>query len=331
MITFFGKKNKESSSARTSSDSDTWILRLKAGLKRSSDKLVDGLSSLFTHRTIDEHTLDELEELLISADLGPSTAHRLVSSLRKKKLGKDVTYEQIRHMLANDILTILSSVTPPLEVDPHNRPHVILIVGVNGTGKTTTIGKLAYGLRCDGQSVMMVAGDLFRSGAIEQLRVWGQRAGCTVFSKEVGDAAGLAYEALKDSHEKEIDVLLIDTAGRLHNKSHLMAELKKIKNVIQKIDPTAPHSCLLILDATTGQNALSQVETFREVIDITGLIVTKLDGSARGGIIVALAEKFGLPIHAIGVGEQIDDLVPFSAQTFANSLIGETSSFRSDH
>ncbi len=300
-----------------------WLSRLKAGLSRSSSKLGEGISGIFTKRKLDDAALEELEELLISADLGVATAAKLTADLAKGRFNKDVSPEEVRRVLADDIAGILAPVAVPLEVDPANRPHVVLVVGVNGSGKTTTIGKLAKLHRDGGRAVMIAAGDTFRAAAIEQLSIWGERAGCPVVARAPGaDAAGLAFEALERARAEGADLLLIDTAGRLHNKADLMAELQKIVRVLKKLDPEAPHDCLLVLDATIGQNAHAQVETFKELAQVTGLVVTKLDGSARGGVLVALAERFGLPVHAVGVGETADDLRPFAADDFARGLMG---------
>lgn len=300
-----------------------WWSRLKQGLKRSSDKLGDGLKTIFVSRKLDQSTLEELEDLLITSDLGVETAARLTEELGKQRLDQDVELEEVKTFLASAIEVILNPVVQTLSLDQSHKPHVILVVGVNGSGKTTTMGKLAKQWKDDGVSVMMAAGDTFRAAAVEQLQAWGQRVGVPVISGASGaDAAGLAYDALTKAKENGADVLLIDTAGRLQNKAHLMEELKKIQRVLKKIDETAPHSTLLILDGTTGQNAHSQVQTFKEIIGITGIIITKLDGTARGGVVVALAQKFGLPIHAIGVGESADDLRPFTSHEFARSLLG---------
>jgi fused signal recognition particle receptor len=300
-----------------------WFGRLKAGLTRSSAKLGDGITGIFAKRKLDDAALEELEELLISADLGVATAARLTADLAKSRFDKEVSPEQVRGALAADIAAILEPVARPLALDPARRPHVVLVVGVNGSGKTTTIGKLAKQQRERGRKVLIAAGDTFRAAAIEQLQIWGERAGCPVIAKQPGaDAAGLAYEALEQARANADDLLLIDTAGRLHNKADLMAELQKIIRVLRKLDPAAPHDCLLVLDATTGQNAHAQVETFKQLVEVTGLVVTKLDGSARGGVLVALAEKFALPVHAIGVGEAADDLRPFKAEDFARALVG---------
>ena len=297
--------------------------RLKEGLSRSTQKLSTSITAVFTKRKLDDEALEELEELLIAADLGPRAAAKVITAFRRTRFGKEVTDEEIRAALAEEITKILDPVARPLEIDAGHAPHVVLMVGVNGTGKTTTIGKLAQFYRDQGLKPMLVAGDTFRAAAVEQLQIWGERTGAPVVSgKPETDAAGLAYGALERAKREGIDVLLVDTAGRLHNKSVLMDELAKIIRVIRKVDPTAPHSILLTLDATTGQNAISQVQVFRDLVEVDGLIVTKLDGSARGGIVVALAEEFGLPVHAVGVGEKVGDLRPFVASEFAAGLVG---------
>jgi fused signal recognition particle receptor len=309
--------------ADTSAGNRGWLARLKAGLSRSSGKLGDGISGIFTKRKLDDDALEELEELLISADLGVATAAKLAAGLARERFDKDVSPEEVRGALAADVAGILEPVAQPLVVDPAHRPHVVLVVGVNGSGKTTTIGKIAKSESDQGCKVMLAAGDTFRAAAIDQLKIWGERTSCEVVAKAPGaDASGLAYEALERARSEGVDLLLIDTAGRLHNKADLMAELQKIIRVLKKLDPEAPHDCLLVLDATTGQNAHAQVETFKQLVQVTGLIVTKLDGSARGGVLVALAERFGLPVHAIGVGESAEDLRPFAARDFARSLMG---------
>jgi fused signal recognition particle receptor len=300
-----------------------WLSRLREGLGRSSTKLTTGIVGIFTKRKLDEAALQELEELLIAADLGPVTAAKLTAGLARTRFNQEVTPEEVRTALAQEIAAILAPAALPLTLDPVRKPHVILVVGVNGTGKTTTIGKLAHRFREDGRRVMLAAGDTFRAAAIEQLKIWGERTGAAVVARETGaDAAGLAYDALASARAEGADVLLIDTAGRLHNKADLMAGLQKIIRVLRKLDAEAPHSCLLVLDATTGQNAHQQVDIFRQMTEVTGLVVTKLDGTARGGVVVALAERFKLPVHAIGVGESADDLKPFEAESFARSLMG---------
>ncbi len=270
--------------------------------------------------------LEELEDLLITSDIGVATARNLTTHLAKDRFNKEITPQEVRAILSGEIANILGPIARPLEIDAAHTPHIVLMIGVNGTGKTTTIGKLAQSLKGQGKSVMLAAGDTFRAAAIEQLQIWGTRVGAPVVAGSVGaDAAGLAFEAVEKAQSQKIDVLLIDTAGRLQNKAGLMAELEKITRVIRKRDPSGPHAVILVLDATTGQNAISQVEAFKQTADVTGLIMTKLDGTARGGILVALSEKFGLPIHAIGVGEGVDDLQPFDAAAFAKALTGAES------
>jgi len=299
-----------------------WLGRLKAGLGRSSAKIGDGISALFTKRRLDDAALDELEDLLISADLGVAAAARLRQTLAADKFDKDVAPLEVREALATEIAAILAPVARPLTLGGH-KPHVVLVCGVNGSGKTTTIAKLANQFRGQGRTVLLAAGDTFRAAAIEQLQVWGERAGCPVIATAPGaDAAGLAYDALARAKAENFDVVMIDTAGRLQNKADLMAELQKVVRVIKKLDQSAPHDCLLVLDATVGQNAHSQVETFRDMVQVSGLAMTKLDGTAKGGVVVALADAFGLPMHAVGVGEGIDDLRPFEAAAFARGLMG---------
>jgi len=301
----------------------SWLGRLAAGLKRTSSRLSDGIAGIFVKRRLDKATLAELEDLLISADLGPATAAKLVEELGRDRLDKEIGEQEIREILAGSIAKLLEPVAQPLILDPEHKPFTVLVVGVNGSGKTTTIGKLAEFHREAGRRVVMAAGDTFRAAAIEQLKIWGARTGATVIAREPGaDAAGLAYDALVQARAEGADLLLIDTAGRLHNKADLMAELQKIIRVLKKLDPTAPQECLLVLDATVGQNAHQQVETFRSLVQVSGIVVTKLDGTARGGVLVALAQRFGLPVRAIGVGESADDLRPFEAASFARSLLG---------
>jgi fused signal recognition particle receptor len=304
-------------------DRRSWLDRLRAGLARSSTKLAQDISGILTRRRLDEAAIAELEEALIAADLGAATAAKLAADLARTRFGKEVTEEEVRGALAEDIAAILAKVEKPLEPDPAHKPHVVLVVGVNGSGKTTTIGKLAKLHRDRGRSVILAAGDTFRAAGVQQLQIWGDRVGAPVVARPTGaDAAGLAYEALERARAEKADLLIVDTAGRLHNRADLMAELEKIIRVLKKLDPSAPHDCLLVLDATTGQNAHQQVETFRAITNVTGLVVTKLDGTAKGGVLVALAERFALPVHAIGVGEQADDLRPFEGRTFARSLLG---------
>jgi fused signal recognition particle receptor len=300
-----------------------WFSRVKQGLARSSAKLTDGITGIFTKRRLDDESLAELEELLIGADLGVGLASEATETLRRTRFNQEVTPEEIRASLAEDIARRLEPTAKPLAIDTAALPFVMLVVGVNGSGKTTTIGKLAKQFRANGWSVLMVAGDTFRAAAVEQLKIWGERTGVPVVAKETGaDAAGLAFEAVERARREGIDVLLIDTAGRLHNKSDLMAQLQKVVRAIKKAAPAAPHSVLLVLDATVGQNAHQQVDTFRTMVGVTGLAMTKLDGTARGGVLVAIAERFGLPIHFIGVGEGADDLRPFDAPAFARGLVG---------
>jgi len=300
-----------------------WLRRLRDGLSRTSSQLTGSIAAALARRKLDRATLDALEDALISADIGVATAAKLTARLAEDKFDKEVSDTEVREALAGDIAGILAPVAVPFAPDTTHRPHVVLVVGVNGSGKTTTIGKLAKFHREQGLSVMLAAGDTFRAAAVDQLKVWGERTGCTVIAKETGaDAAGLAFEALEKARGDGVDLLLIDTAGRLQNRDDLMGELGKIIRVLRKQDETAPHSCLLVLDATIGQNAHSQVETFKQMAQVTGLVVTKLDGTARGGVLVALAEKFSLPVHAIGVGEGADDLRPFEATAFARNLMG---------
>jgi fused signal recognition particle receptor len=300
-----------------------WFSRLKAGLSRTSARLGSGIGGIFARGRLDDEALEELEELLIIGDLGASTAAELTAAIAKEKFGKEVSEEEIRAALAEEITAILEPVAREFPIDRAAKPHVVLVAGVNGTGKTTTIGKLASQFRAEGLSVMLAAADTFRAAAVEQLKIWGTRTSCPVVARdgEGGDPAGLAYDALARAREEGVDVLLIDTAGRLQNKANLMAELQKIDRVVKKLDATAPHTRLLVLDATTGQNAHSQVEIFREAVDIDGLIVTKLDGTAKGGVLVALAKRFGLPVYALGVGEAVEDLRPFNARDFARALM----------
>ncbi len=299
----------------------SWFQRLTAGLKKTSTKLTEGITSVFTKRKLDATTLEELEDLLIQADLGVETSMRITEALAKGRYDKSIDPEEVKAILAEEVAKVLAPVAKPFEIDPANKPHVVLVVGVNGTGKTTTIGKLAKQHVVAGRRVMLAAGDTFRAAAIDQLKIWGERTGAPVIARDVGaDSAGLAFDALKEAREQGQDLLFIDTAGRLQNKQALMDELEKVIRVMRKIDPTAPHDVLLVLDATTGQNALSQVEVFRERAGVTGLVMTKLDGTARGGILVAIAARFGIPVHAIGVGEGVDDLQPFDADEFARAI-----------
>ncbi len=301
----------------------SWFDRLKAGLGRTTEKLSSGISDLFRSGKLDRATLDELEDLLIMADMGVATASRLSGVLAKNKFDQEVTPQEVRATLAGEIARILEPVTKPLEINRDHKPYIVLVCGVNGSGKTTTIGKMANQFKSEGRSVMLAAGDTFRAAAIEQLQVWGERTGCTVVANEQGsDAASLAYGAIDQARAEGVDVLMIDTAGRLQNKLNLMEELKKVVRVVQKQDASAPHAVMLVIDSTVGQNAHNQVEVFRDMVNVTGLVLTKLDGTAKGGVVVSLAEKFALPVYAVGVGEAIDDLQPFDAQVFANNLMG---------
>ncbi len=300
-----------------------WFQRLRQGLTKTSSKLTDGITGVFAKRKLDDETLEELEDLLIQADLGLDVSARVTDALRKSRYNSDISSEEVREILAQEVEKVLEPVAEPLEIDEARKPHVILVVGANGTGKTTTIGKYASQFQRRGLRVMLAAGDTFRAAAIEQLKIWGERTGSEVIASEPGaDAASLAFEAFQEAKRHGCDVLIIDTAGRLQNKSALMAELEKIIRVIRKLDRAAPHSVLLTLDATTGQNALSQVEIFDKTAGVTGLVMTKLDGTARGGILVAIASKYGLPVHAIGVGESANDLQSFQARDFARAIAG---------
>ena len=301
----------------------SWLSRLTEGLSRSSASLTGGISSLFTKRKLDAATLEELEDLLIQADLGVETAMAITERIAEGRFNKQISPDEVRRILAEEVTKVLAPVAQPLVLDTGHKPHVVLVVGVNGTGKTTTIGKLAAKLSAEGRKVMLAAGDTFRAAAVEQLKIWGERTGAPVVARDIGaDAAGLVFDAMQAARDAGCDVLLIDTAGRLQNRAELMAELEKVVRVIRKHDPSAPHSVLLTLDATTGQNAMSQVEIFGRTAGVTGLVMTKLDGTARGGILVAIAAKHALPVHFIGVGEGIDDLEPFTAEDFASAIAG---------
>ncbi len=304
-------------------DARSFFARLKDGLTKTSGRLTDGLSSIFTQRKLDDDTLEELEDLLITADLGVAAASRVTASLAEDRFDKEISDTEVKTALAEEVAKTLTPLEKSLSLGGGASPHVILMTGVNGAGKTTTIGKLASKFKAEGKSVMLAAGDTFRAAAIEQLTIWGERTGSKVIARETGaDAAGLAFDALQQAKDENIDVLLIDTAGRLQNKRELMDELAKIVRVLKKIDPDAPHDTLLVLDATVGQNAISQAEAFSEIAGVTGLVMTKLDGTARGGVLVALGDKFSLPIHFIGVGEGVDDLQEFNANRFSRALAG---------
>ncbi len=301
-----------------------WWQRLRQGLSRTSGQLTGQITGIFTKRKLDEETLEELEDILLQADLGVETAMRITDSLSSSRYGKDISPAEVQKVMAEEIAKVLAPVARPLELDLSHKPHVILVVGVNGTGKTTTIGKLAAKLSAGGLKVTLAAGDTFRAAAIEQLKIWGDRTGSKVVSTKLGaDAAGLAYEAFETARDDGADVLIIDTAGRLQNRTELMDELAKVVRVIGKLDPDAPHTVLQTLDATTGQNALNQVEIFRNVAGVNGLVMTKLDGTARGGILVAIAAKHKLPVYFVGVGEGVEDLEPFEAADFASAIAGE--------
>ncbi|WIG53194.1 MAG: Signal recognition particle receptor FtsY [Afipia sp.] len=282
------------------------------------------MADLVTKRKLDRAMLDDIEDVLLRADLGTEVAARIAEAVGKGRYDKSVSAEDVTTIVATEVEKVLSPVAKPLEIDSSHKPFVILVVGVNGSGKTTTIGKLASKLSAEGRKVMLAAGDTFRAAAIEQLKVWGERNKVPVVAKTQGsDSASLAFEAVEAAKAQKIDVLLIDTAGRLQNKTELMVELEKVRRVIGKVDASAPHAVLLVLDATVGQNALSQVDAFHKTAGVTGLVMTKLDGTARGGILVALSEKHKLPVHFIGVGEGIDDLAPFTARDFARAIAGQ--------
>ncbi len=299
-----------------------WFARLKSGLEKSSQRLTGNLKDILLKRKLDKNLLSKIEDQLIQSDLGVAVAKRLSDGLAKQKFDQEITPDEVKQLMADEIINMLNPVVSPLKVDRSNKPHVILICGVNGSGKTTTIGKLASQYVRAGYKTILAAGDTFRAAAVEQLQIWGERAGCAVVAKETGtDPASLAYDALDTAIKEKVDVLIIDTAGRLQNRTDLMDELDKIIRVIKKIDKTAPHDIVLVMDSTIGQNAHNQVEVFKKVVNISGLIITKLDGSAKGGVVVALAERFGINIHAIGVGENVEDLNDFNSSEFARSLL----------
>jgi fused signal recognition particle receptor len=300
-----------------------WWRRLTGGLKRSSSALGGAISDLVTKRKLDAETIEEIEDALIRADLGIDVARRIATTLGADRRDKAISSDEVKAVVAGEIEKALADVALPLVIDAAKKPFVILVAGVNGSGKTTTIGKLAAQYRAEGRSVMLAAGDTFRAAAIDQLKIWSGRTGADFIAHKSGaDAAGLVFDAVAAAKQKGIDVLLIDTAGRLQNRTELMNELEKVVRVMKKVDPSAPHAVLLVLDATVGQNALSQVEIFRKAVGVTGLAMTKLDGTARGGILVAIAEKFKVPVHFIGVGEGVEDLAPFSAHDFARAIVG---------
>jgi fused signal recognition particle receptor len=300
-----------------------WWQRLTGGLKRTSSALGGAVSDLVTKRKLDASTIGEIEDVLIRADLGLETTGRIAAALGGGRYASSISPDEIKAVVAAEVEKTLAPVAQPLAIDSAKKPFVILVAGVNGSGKTTSIGKLAAKFRAEGRTVMLAAGDTFRAAAIDQLKIWGERTGAPVIAREAGaDAAGLVFDALRAAKERGVDVLLVDTAGRLQNRSELMDELHKVVRVMKKVDATAPHAALLVLDATVGQNALSQVEIFSKVVGVTGLVMTKLDGTARGGILVAIAAKFKVPVHFIGVGESVDDLAPFSARDFARAIAG---------
>ncbi|MGA8649673.1 MAG: signal recognition particle-docking protein FtsY [Xanthobacteraceae bacterium] len=302
---------------------DSLWRRLAGGLKRTSSALGGAISDLVSKRKLDAATIAEIKDVLVRADLGLNTADRIGDALAEGRHDKTISPAEVTAVVAAEIEKVLLPVAQPLVIDTAQKPFVILVAGVNGSGKTTTIGKLAAKLRAEGRSVMLAAGDTFRAAAIDQLKIWGERTGAEVIARQAGsDAAGLVFDAVRAAKDRGVDVLLIDTAGRLQNRSELMEELHKVVRVMKKVDASAPHSVLLVLDATVGQNALSQVEIFGKVVGVTGLVMTKLDGTARGGILVAIAEKFKVPVHFIGVGESVDDLAPFSAHDFARAIAG---------
>jgi fused signal recognition particle receptor len=301
----------------------SWWRRLSSGLKRTSSSLGTAVADLVTKRKLDSAMLEDIEDVLLRADLGTEVAARIAEAVGAGRYDKAISADDVKNVVATEVEKVLAPVAKPLAIDDAQKPFVILVVGVNGSGKTTTIGKLAAKFSSEGRSVMLAAGDTFRAAAIEQLKVWGERTLSPVIAGAQGsDSASLAFNALSAAREQKRDVLLIDTAGRLQNKAELMNELEKIVRVIKKIDASAPHAVLLVLDATVGQNALSQVEAFHRTAGVTGLVMTKLDGTARGGILVALAERFKLPVHFIGVGESIDDLAAFTARDFAQAIAG---------
>ncbi|MGZ8284800.1 MAG: signal recognition particle-docking protein FtsY [Allosphingosinicella sp.] len=301
----------------------TWLDRLQSGFRKTSERLGDNLTGLFTKAALDEETLDEIEEALIASDLGPATAAKIRLRLAGERFERGLSEYAVREIMAEEVEKILAPVAVPLQIDAFPRPQVILVVGVNGSGKTTTIAKLGHLLLEQDYGVLFAAGDTFRAAAIEQLKIWAERIGVPVISgPEGGDSSAIVFDGVKKGTAEGIDTLIVDTAGRLQNKKILMDELAKIRRVLGRLNPEAPHNVVLVLDATTGQNALSQIEVFREVAGVTGLIMTKLDGTARGGVLVAAAERFGLPIHAIGIGEGIDDLRPFDARETARAIAG---------
>jgi fused signal recognition particle receptor len=323
----FGKKDTSITTVEpelnySENESQAWFSRVKSGLNKTSSRLNEGFKNIFVRTKIDKEMLESLEETLLMADIGLTTASYICNHLEKEKFDKEITVEEVKQFLANDIIEIIQPFEKPITIHTEHKPHVILMCGVNGTGKTTTIGKLAYHYQQQGIKVMVAACDTFRAAAVDQLKVWADRAHVPIFTgKADADPASVAFEAIQRAKEENIDLLFIDTAGRLHNKKNLMEQLAKVIRVIKKADDTAPHDCIIVLDATTGQNAQLQVKTFKEITPLSGIIITKLDGTAKGGIVVSLVQDFSLPIHAIGVGEAIEDLQPFNAKNFTHSLL----------
>ncbi|MEL7129571.1 MAG: signal recognition particle-docking protein FtsY [Pseudomonadota bacterium] len=316
-------RTEDEASPDAETKSPGFFSKLTTGLKRSSSKLSGGLTDVFTKKKLDEETLEALEDLLIVSDLGAAAAAKVAANLAKGRFDKEISEPEIKTALAEEVAAIMAPREEIIDFAEGPRPRIVLFVGVNGSGKTTTIGKIASRLKAQGAKALLVAGDTFRAAAIEQLTVWGERAGIPVLAKAPGaDAAGLVYEAVEKAKAENYDLVLVDTAGRLQNKSELMSELAKVVRVVQKLDPDAPHDVILVLDATVGQNALSQVEAFRHTAGVTGLVMTKLDGTAKGGVLVAIAEAHALPIHFVGVGERAEDLQPFSATAYARALVG---------
>ena len=313
----------EASPSVAQSGRTSWFARLRLGLSRTSGTLGTGITDIFTKRRLDAAMVEDLEDILIQADLGIDVARRISQAVAKGRYERELDPSEVKAILANEVEKALSAVALPLAVDAAHKPFVMMMVGVNGSGKTTTIGKLSAKFQAEGRSVMLAAGDTFRAAAVEQLKVWGRRTNAAVLAREEGaDAAGLVFDAMRGAQISNTDILLVDTAGRLQNRAELMGELEKVIRVMKKVDATAPHAVLLVLDATVGQNALSQVEIFGKTAGVTGLVMTKLDGTARGGILVAIADKFKLPVHFIGVGEGVDDLEPFEAKDFARAIAG---------
>ena len=301
----------------------SWTQRLFGGLRKTSERLGENLATVATKARLDDATLDDVEDALIMSDLGPSAAARIRERLREKRFGLEISEQELKEAVADEIAAILRPVARPLEITAFPRPQVVLVIGVNGSGKTTTIAKLAHLFQEDDYGVMLAAGDTFRAAAIGQLATWAERVGVPIVrGPEGGDPASIVFDGLKAATERGTDVLIVDTAGRLQNKSELMDELEKIRRVLGRLNPEAPHDVVLVLDATNGQNALAQIDVFKEVAGVTGLIMTKLDGTARGGVLVAAAEQYGLPIHAIGVGEKMDDLRPFDPDLVARVIAG---------